>query len=307
MIGGIFMNKKWIKNLTIGGIPTVIGAFSIIIATESIKPYVGILVTLTIILTIAHIILVVYYAKTESDVNSENIKLKGLLDNVNKISRANSYICSSMSEFVEPWTVSINKMSKDIMHKRTINQNDWNLNKIYKEICISCRNMIKEFTGIDDNSKVSVGFVSYYEVDNVKYVKMEAHSNPQTTRPGVFDVEETLADCIYQYAKLIKRNDTEIFALCNNEEIQKCFEKKHSYTDLSKYTQYIAVPIFCNRTNILGVLQIVTKYEYTILDSVIELKEFGEKYVIPYTDLMLLAHKIQKYLLSISNGSGESS
>lgn len=298
MIGDVIMNKRWVRNLITVGIPTIIGSFSIIIASDFMKPYIGIFITLTIILMLTNIGFVFYYSSVDVNVEFENNKLKTLLNTVNKISRANSYICSSISEFTEPWAANINKMSKSIQNKGELKVDDWNLLKIYKEICISCRNMVKEFTGIDDNSKVSVGFISYYIHDDVEYVRMDAHSNPQTTRPGIFDIEEKLADCTYQYAKLIKRNDTEIYVLENNDEIQKHFDKKHPYTDLSKYSQYIAVPIFCSRNKILGILQIVTKNDYVILENKKDLQEFGEKYVIPYTDFILLAHKIQKSLFS---------
>lgn len=292
------MYKRWIKNLIIGGIPTIIGAFSIFITIDALRHYISIFVTLTIILMITHICFVIYYAKSDFNIESENAKLKSLLQKMIKISNANSYISSSIPEFAESWATTINKLSNDIKEKGQIKENDWNTLKIFKEICLNCRNMIKEFTRIDDNSKVSVGFISYYENDGTKFVKMEVHTNPQTTRPGIFDVEESLAECVYQYAKIIKRNDTEIYVLENNEEILRNFEKKHSYTDLSKYTQYIAVPIFCSRNKILGILQIVTKNGYIILNTKTELREFGEKYIIPYTDLILLAHKIQKFLYS---------
>ena len=44
---------------------------------------------------------------------------------------------------------------------------------------------------------------------------MIAHSSPQTAKPDVYDKEELLQECMYQYAKMIREQKRTIFALEN--------------------------------------------------------------------------------------------
>ena len=82
----------------------------------------------------------------------------------------------------------------------------------------------------------------------------------------------------------------------STEKIRQCFYKKHPETDLNKYTQYIAIPILYSKNKPLGVLQITTKYNCKIMESDIDLKKFGETYITPFVELLILVDKIQKGL-----------
>lgn len=154
--------------------------------------------------------------------------------------------------------------------------------------------MIKQFLQNVNDTDISVGFIKYYLDSNQECVKMISHSSPQTAKPDIFDVQELLTDCNYQYAKLIKDKKRSIFALENNDKIRQYFYKKHDTTDLSKYTQYIAIPILCSKNKILGVLQITTKYGCKIMETDVELVKFGETYITPFVELLVLVDKIQK-------------
>lgn len=295
------MNKPVVKNIILIAIPTIISAIGIIMTSDLLANFKSLLIFSTIILLFIFIFFVIYYAiqdKKEIDEitslkkNNEDLMIK--MTSINNVLKANSSIVASFISIIEPWTEYINKIANDIQIRGKANQKDWDYEKICTDICIGCRNMIKQFIQVSGDTDISVGFIKHYYYGENEYVKMISHSSPPTAKPDIFDVQELLSDCHYQYAKLIRSKTRNIFALENNERIRQYFYKKHDDTDLSKYTQYIALPILCSKNKSLGVLQVTTKYGCKIMDSEVDLKKFGETYITPFVELIILVEKIQK-------------
>lgn len=304
------MNKPIIKNFILIGFPTIISAIGIIMTQDFLSNFKNFFFYLTIILLLLFIGFVIYYAKLDkneeiknNEIHNKNLHLQKEIDNlkmtitsITNLLNTNNSIVTSFVSIIEPWTTNINKIANDIKSSGRANERDWDYEKICTDICVGCKNAIKQFTISAEDTDISVGFIKYYSERNNNYVKMIAHSSPPTAKPDIFDVEESLADCNYQYAKLIKNKTRSIFVLENNAKITQCFYKKHPETDLSKYTQYIAIPILCSKNKILGVLQVTTKYGYKIMDTDVELQKFGETYITPFVELLILVEKIQKGL-----------
>lgn len=302
------MNKPVIKNLILIGIPTIISGIGIIMTSNTLTKFKDIFIFITIGLLITFIVFVVYYAKLDKKEFDEYISLKEKNDNlqneiddlmftitsIKNLLNTNNSIVASFVSIIEPWTSNINKIANDIKNRGKANEKDWDYDKMCTDICIGCKNMIKQFVQEANDTDISVGFIKHYTCNEKEYVKMIAHSSPPTAKPDVFDVQELLSECNYQYARLIKSKTRSILALENNEKIRQCFYCKHDTTDLSKYTQYIAIPILCNRNKNLGVLQVTTKYGCKIMGTEVELKKFGETYITPFIELLVLVEKIQK-------------
>lgn len=302
------MNNPYVKNLILIGIPTVISAMGIIMTSDKLNKYKDAFVFLTIGLLILLIVFVIYYAKMdkkeadECDLLKEKNKelrrqiddLMSTITSIKNLLNTNNCIVTSFVSIIEPWTSNINKIANDIKNRGKANEKDWDYEKICTDICIGCKNMIKQFIQITEDTDVSVGFIKYFYDGNDECVKMIAHSSPPTAKPDIFDEQELLSECNYQYARLIKSKTRNILALENNEKIRQCFYRKHSDTDLSKYTQYLAIPILCSKNKILGVLQVTTKYGCTIMGTEVDLKKFGEIYITPFIELLILTEKIQK-------------
>ncbi len=302
------MDKPVIKNIILIGIPTIISGIGIIMTSDTLINYKDLFIFITIGLLITFIAFVIYYArleKKESDKhnllekeNNEKQKqineLMSTIASIKNLLNTNNSIVTSFVSIIEPWTSNINKIANDIKNRGKANEKDWDYEKICTDICIGCKNMIKQFIQISDDTDISVGFVKYYSDNGYEYVKMLAHSSPPTAKPDIFDVQELLSECNYQYERLIKSKTRSILALENNEKIRQCFYRKHDNTDLSKYSQYIAIPILCSKNKSLGVLQVTTKYECKIMETEVDLKKFGETYITPFVELLVLVEKIQK-------------
>lgn len=290
------MNTPIVKNSILIGIPTIISALGIIMGLNILSNYKNIVIAVTVFLLAIFIIFLFYYSKQERDMKADMDKMKSSISSMGKILGINSKTVISIVGLLEKWNQDINKIANDIAKTGSANETDWNYEKICTDICISCKDAIVKFTEVNDETDVSVSVIKYYRQGNNEYIKMIAHSSPQTAKPDVYDKEELLGECKYQYARIIRERNRDIFVLEDTDKIKQVFFKKKPETDLSKYSQYIAIPVICSSNKFLGVLQVTTKHNYKIMNSNVELEKFSETYLTPFIELLILVEKIKKGL-----------
>lgn len=302
------MNKPLVKNLILIGIPTIISVLGIIMTLNKLDKYKNIFVVVSLILLVLLIIFLVYYSKQEKNnqeendtLKKENDKLKKTISSMRKMLDINSKTISSIDQLLENWNRDINKIANAILDDGSANEKDWDCEKIYNDICVCCKDSISKFTNLKDETDMSVSFIKYYKRNENDYIRMVAHSSPQTAKPDIYDKEQTLSECKYLFGRLIRDKNRDIFALEDNAKIMQQFYKPKPETDLTKYNQYIAMPIMCSKNKILGILQITTKYKYTIMETDIDLKKFSETYLTPFVELLILTEKIEKGLFARPN------
>ncbi len=295
------MNKPLIKNAILIGIPTIISAMGIIMALDILKKYSIIFIVITLLLLIIFLFSLYYYSKQEKSNQDEIDGLKSTILMTQKVIGINSKTIGSIVKLLEGWNIDINKIANDILKNGFANEKDWNRDKIYNDICVCCRDSISEFTKSDEKTDISVSLIKYYSRDENEYVKMVAHSSPQTAKPDIYDKELLLSDCRYYFGKLIKDRNRGIIALENSAKIKQYFYKPKPETDLGKYNQYIAIPIICSKNKILGILQVTTKYDYSIMNTEVELLKFGETHLTPFVELLILTEKIEKGIFAKPN------
>lgn len=300
-----FFKRLWFKNTLLIGCPGVISVIGVIynflpkmLKTPSI--------VLVVIMGIVFVIAVLFYSNEEEQKNKELEKLKEEKENLQKVVehleilvKTNVFALNSIAEFSEGWAKNINTFANSVSEKGSASEKCWDKTKLFNEVCVQCKNTIQHYCNNNDNTKVSVGYIKCFKnSDGTECVNFIAHSSPESTRPTAYGVEMNLQDCKYYYAELIKDNFSDIEVAKNNEEILRRFKKISLHTDLTKYTQYIAIPIYCTNRKLLGVFQIITKHGYIIEEDSIELRKFAEEYMIPFSNMILLIDKIEKGLYS---------
>lgn len=297
--------KGWFRNTILIAIPAIISLVGIVISlvtpSDTIK---YILIAIMALLTAIVIIFATIFSKQDEKlfkelerVKGENDSLTAILANMENHIKTQKFTITTFTELLEKWAKNINSFSNTVSAKKQVSNKNWDKIKYFDAICVQCRNMLEQHCNNYDNSKISVGFVSYKEdADGGKYVHMVAHSNPESTRPNACKKEEKLSDCTYHYATLIKDQYSGIEVAVNNEEILRIFNNISKNTDLTRYSQYIAIPVYCTSNKLLGIFQVVTKYDYIIESDRVALLKFAEEYIIPYSNLIVLADKINKGL-----------
>lgn len=289
-----------LKNLFLLGSPVLISSIGIFISlTPSATIRTGGIITV-IILTIVAIIAIIYYNNEENKTEAHYKKLEydyqsliEIMAHMDNQTKTSAFTVAAFSKLSEDWSSTIHSFAKNVQNSGWVSDKAWNKEKIIDSICVHCRDMIQQYCGEKDNSKISVNVVTLTtDEKGEQYVQMTSHSSPMSMRPRACKKKERLKDSLYYYAKLIRYQFSDLDIAINNEEILQRFEKVSRTTDLSKYTQYIAVPLYCKGEHMLGVLQIVTKHDYIIENNKITLEKFVNENVIPYSNLVILVEKI---------------
>lgn len=254
---GKFYNSLWFKNTILISIPSIVSVIGIFISfvPNNIKIIFG---CVSFFLIVCLAVAVIFFANLDEKTHKkldehikENADLKVISYHLKTLAKTNEYTVNAFSEFVEAWSKNINSFADEVIKSGQAPKKCWDKANLFDAVCVQCRNMIKTYCDNDDNTKISVGYVSYKQDGDNEWVNMISHSNPESTRPHAAGKEEQLSECKYHYAELIKNKISDIEIAVNNEEVQRIFNKVSTTTDLNKYTQYIAIPIYCSRKSCL--------------------------------------------------------
>lgn len=299
-----FYQKTWFKNIILILIPSAISVIGVVISIVTDQIMKIVLIFITIALMAILIAFVVYFSNYDDKIFQElkkvkdkNVSLTNILAHMENDYKTVTSEVSAFSEMTEKWAGMINSFANNIKENGCISDKAWNKVKITDAICISTKNIIQQYCNNFDNSNISVGYIAYAkDQTGEEWIHMVSHSSPISIRPNACKCEVKLSECIYHYADLIrdKLSDTEI--AMNNEEILRIFKRVSTTSDLSKYTQYIAIPLYCRSGKLLGIFQIVTKHGYIIENNRDKMRQFATDIIIPFSNLIVLADKIYKGL-----------
>lgn len=298
-----FYQKTWFKNTLFISISTAISVIGILISIldDTIK---NVLICISIVLLLIQIYAIIRYGNEEDKIYKQlqeselkNNSLTAILAHMENNYKTVTSEVSAFSELAEKWASQINSFANNIKQYGSVSDKAWNKVKITDSICIYTRNVIQQYCNNFDNSNISVGYISYNKDTNgEEWIHMICHSNPMSIRPNACRSEVKLSDCHYHYADLIREKLSDIEIAMNNEEILRIFNKVSLSSDLGKYTQYIAIPLYCKIGNLLGIFQIVTKNGYIIENDKIKMQQFITDTIIPFSNLIVLTDKIYKGL-----------
>jgi hypothetical protein len=299
-----FYQKTWFKNTILILIPSAISVIGVIISIVTSLIAKIIFIFATIILMIILIVFVIYFSNFEEKIFQElqeakdkNFSLTTILAHMENNYKTVTSEVSAFSDMIEKWAGTINSFANNIKENGYVSDKAWNKIKIIDAICVSTKNIIQQYCNDFNNANISVSYVSYIKDKNdEEWIHMVSHSSGMSFRPNACKCEVKLSDCIYHYADLIRCRLSDFEIAMNNEEILRIFKKVSITSDLSKYTQYIAIPLYCKSGKLLGIFQIVTKYGYIIETDRDKMRTFITDAIIPFSNMIILADKIYKGL-----------
>lgn len=298
-----FYQKTWFKNTLFISISTAISVIGIMISMFDDTAR-NVLICISIVLLFIQIYAIIRYGNEEDKIYKQlqefklkNSSLTAILAHMENDYKTVTSEVSAFSELTEKWASQINSFANNIKQYGSVSDKAWNKVKITDAICMYTRNIIQQYCNNFDNSNISVGYISYNkDINGEEWIHMICHSNPMSIRPNACKSEVKLSDCHYHYADLIREKLSDIEIMMNNEEILRIFNKVSISSDLGKYTQYIAIPLYCKSGNLLGIFQIVTKNGYIIENDKMKMQQFITDTIIPFSNLIVLADKIYKGL-----------
>lgn len=299
-----FYQKTWFKNTVLILIPSaisVVGVFMSAITSSFLR------LTFIFVAILLMVILIIYilYSSSHEDKIFEELKkaqddnayLTNILAHMENNYKTVTSEVAAFSETAETWAKMINSFANNVKANGYISDKAWDKEKITDSICLFVKDIIQQYCNSFDNANVSVGYIAYTQDQNgEEWLHMTSHSNPISLRPNACRSRVKLSECNYHYADLIKDKISDLDIAMDNDEILRIFKKVSLTSDLGKYTQYIAIPLYCKSGKLLGILQIVTKNGYIIEHDKIKLEQFIIDSIIPFGNLIILTDKIYKGL-----------
>jgi len=198
----------------------------------------------------------------------------------------------------------INECMHDYLADGKINTKIWN----YKTACYGLCATIYEFViKLTKNENVEVSYVKLNE-NNSGEIQLYAYRNQSNQSPTLLNKTRNFLNTeavMYYDMKMFQRNRAETKVLYGSENINIHFFRTSEDLEknLKKYKEYVAIPVFCNNQKMVGLLQIACLEDCSLAENEAILKEVANKFFVPYANLFLLLHKMNKALhLGIDKG-----
>lgn len=192
---------------------------------------------------------------------------------------------------------NLNNCIHDYAITNKINDRAWS----YKNVCYDlCKHIYLFVCELSGNKNCEVAYVRLNE-DVHGEISMYAYANHDQLSPKLLNKKRNFLDesqVQYFDMKLYENNDNEIKVLYGCEAINVKFYRtpEERENNKNKYNQFIAIPVFCDDKKMVGLLEIACLENCSLGNNESEIKDIAHRYFVPYANLFLLLHKIEKTL-----------
>jgi hypothetical protein len=157
------------------------------------------------------------------------------------------------------------------------------------------------------NENVEVSYVKLNE--NIPgEIQLYAYRNQPNQSPTLLNKKRNFLSTeavTYYDMKMFQRNHSDSKVLYGSDTINIHFFRTSEELENNpkKYKEYVAIPVFCDNHKMIGLLQIACMEDCSLAEDEAILKEVADKFFVPYANLFLLLHKMNKALhLGIDKG-----
>lgn len=293
----LWLQKPLVKNLLlsilvliIGGICSAMGSWDRI--NDKLFWY---KLFALVVSAIVYIVLLVFYGTKEVN----NRRVISILKNQNS---AYDELLANIISICKETASDVTTVIRQIKNSGIINLETWNFDKACNAACRSVYNITKNICGSADIA------VAYVRLDDSEYpakkIYLNSFANQTHLRPSIFGKKRIFSEEYpnsYHDVDLFRSGSSEIEIVIGNENIDNIFAytDKGSHADgKKKYSQYVAIPVFCKDEKMVGLLEIVALNDAKIGLNVNEVREVALKYFVPQSYLFLLLYKLERSLLA---------
>ena len=289
------IRKPQIKNTILGLLTLIIGGLCSSMGDWSAtQAYFYPKMVLTALLSLIYVLALIFYSKEE--VNERRVR--GLLER-----RVNTFeeFMSGLIVICRQNSIDVNSCIHRALEEGKIDLNIWSFDKACQHLCGYVYSSLCSAIG---NKHIGIAYIKLIEGENPeKRIEMNSFANETMTPPNIikrkrdFSVERIDS---YHDEFLFRKASTEIDILMTPDEIEVAFaflSKESRKNSKGKYSQYAAIPVFCNDKKMVGLLEVVALYDAKIGVTKEEVKEIASKFLQPYAYMFLLLHKLEKSLL----------
>lgn len=252
------------------------------------QPHFGFKLTGFIVSTLLYGVALVSY--TTIDVNQR--RSSGIL-----LQQNNTFedLIISIISICETNAADVNTCIHRIQQTNHIDLGIWSFKKASRTICEHIYNNVCK---LGNSKKYGIAYISLIEDGLENKVKMISFANQNRHRPSIYDIPRQFKDIAiasaYRDLQLFNsaKSDTDIYM--GSDEVDKALVRNNGRRQL-----YLGIPVFCDNKKMIGLLEIVG-YDNSMLGCLTraELEEVANKFLVPYANIFLLLHKMEKALLA---------
>lgn len=292
-----FLNKPQIKNILLAIPGIIIGALcSALGSWENRNTSFWIKVICAIICLIAYIVLLIFYSTNE--VNERRIK-KILEEQI----KAYEEVMIGIDNICKECSSGVNAAIHEILEEGKFKYKIWNFDKACMLTCSQLYALLVQLSG--GNKDFAIAYIRLEETEKPETkIRMCGFANQNMHKPSIYGMPRYFNnddDRNYHDTDLFKSGKSDIEIIIGSDKIDEVFSyttKQSRKKNKEKYNQYIAIPVFCDDTKMVGLLEIVCLNDAALASTDKELMELASKYFVPYSYLMLLLHKMEKALIA---------
>jgi hypothetical protein len=182
---------------------------------------------------------------------------------------------------------------------KKINEKLWNYKMACYQLCRVIYIAVCKLT-LANNKDCEIVYVRLNEHTDGE-ISTFAYENKAHQAPKLLNEKRNFkADNTVKYfdMQLFAEENKETTVLYGSEEINNHFYRTpiERTNHPQKYNQFIAIPVICDETKIVGLLEIACLNNCSLGEDEKIVKEIAEQHFIPYANLFLLLHKLDKAL-----------
>lgn len=288
-----FFNKPIVKNIILSVLTLIIGGLcSALGSWNYTEKYFKIKFICLVLFSLLYIAMLIYYSTKEINLSKANEQLSKQNEAFNNAMAGIITICKQSSG-------SVNTIIHNIISDGKIDLNIWSFDIVCKQVCKEIYDLVCSLHG--KSKDFSVSYIKLIEDTNT--ICMNSFANQNMQKPTIFNKSRKINDMsAYHDAELFQRGKSDFEILLNKEAIKDAFKfsnNENKEKNKKKYNQYIAVPVFCNDSKMIGLLEVMCLNKTVLANTEEELNEIISKYFVPYSNLILLLHKLEKSLLAM--------
>lgn len=296
------LNKPQVKNVLLATLGLIIGAlFSALGNWENRDTSFWIKVVLVLICFAIYIILLIFYSTNE--VNERRVK-KILEEQI----KAYEEVMIGIDNICKECSNNVNSVIHEILEDGKYKFKIWNFDKASMLTCSQLYSLLVQLSGGSKDFGIAYIKLEENEKPETK-IKMCGFANQNMHKPSIYGISRCFNnddDRNYHDADLFKVGKADIEVIIGSDKIDEAFSyktKQRRKENKEKYNQYIAIPVFCNDSKMVGLLEIVCFNDTELAKTEKELLELASKYFVPYSYLLLLLHKMEKALIARPKGN----
>lgn len=289
-----FLNKPFVKSLILGVLTLYIGGVCSALGTWDFDTDKTIYVKIVLLILggILYIVALAYYSVYEININ----KVAQLYKTQNE---AFEDLMSGIMSSCKYCANGANDIIHAIVNSGEADLKLWNFDKACQWVCDNVYDLLCK---LGEGREFEVIYDRLVEDKKPEeFIYTNAYANKNKRKPSVYMKKRRFGDDDYHDSDLFRDGDSELEVVIGTDEIDKIFahrSKEKRNKNKSKYSQYIAIPVFCNDEKMIGLFEIVCLNKTKIGDTKEEIEEIVSRYFIPYSFLLLVLHKLEKALLA---------